>query len=111
MKPWKNLYRSFIREMNSDSVNISGLSANEVAERRAKGLVNTVESSVSRSYKDIFIDNFLNWFYLVFMVVGILLYLAGDLYSALSATGIIVLNIMVSTVQEIKAQSFLIGFF
>jgi cation-transporting ATPase E len=90
--------------MNSDSVNISGLSANEVAERRAKGLVNTVESSVSRSYKDIFIDNFLNWFYLVFMVVGILLYLAGDLYSALSATGIIVLNIMVSTVQEIKAK-------
>lgn len=90
--------------MNTNPMNINGLNVDEVAERKTKGLVNTVESSVSRSYKDIFIENFLNWFYLVFMVVGILLYLAGDLYSALSATGIIALNIMVSTVQEIRAK-------
>ncbi len=85
-------------------MNINGLNHDEVAIRKAEGLVNTVESSVSRSYRDIFVENFLNWFYLVFFIVGLLLYLAGDYYSALSATGIIVLNIMVSTVQEIRAK-------
>lgn len=100
----KNWYIGFIREMNCNPMNINGLNADEVAERKTLGLVNTVKSSVSRSYKDIFVENFLNWFYLIFMVVGIMLYLAGDFYSALSATGIIALNIMVSTVQEIRAK-------
>ncbi len=83
---------------------ISGLSADEIEQRKAKGLINSVETTVSRSYKDIFIENFLNWFNLILMILGVLLYIAGDLYSALSATGIIALNIFVSTIQEIKAK-------
>ena len=85
-------------------MNINGLNTDEVTVRRAEGLVNTVESSVSRSYKDIFVENFLNWFNLVLIIIGLLLYIAGDPYSALSATGVIALNILVSTVQEVKAK-------
>lgn len=83
---------------------ISGLSADEIRQRKAEGLVNSVESTVSRSYGDIFLENFLNWFNIILMVLGVLLYISGDLYSALSATGIIALNILVSTLQEIKAK-------
>ena len=85
-------------------MNINGLNTDEVTVRRAEGLVNTVESSVSRSYKDIFVENFLNWFNLVLIIIGLLLYIAGDPYSALSATGVIALNILVSTVQEVRAK-------
>ncbi|MGE4577141.1 MAG: HAD-IC family P-type ATPase [Candidatus Methanomethylophilaceae archaeon] len=83
---------------------VRGLSADEVNQRRASGLVNTVESSVSRSYRDIFIENFLNWFNLILILLGIALYLLGEYTSAVSATGIIALNILVSTFQEIKAK-------
>ncbi|HKM13428.1 MAG TPA: HAD-IC family P-type ATPase [Candidatus Methanomethylophilaceae archaeon] len=83
---------------------ISGLSADEIRQRKAEGLVNSVESTVSRSYKDIFVENFLNWFNLILMILGVLLFIVGDYYSALSATGIIALNILVSTIQEIRAK-------
>ena len=83
---------------------LRGLNADEVKERKDAGLMNTVESTVSRSYKDIFIENFLNWFNLVLIIVGTLLLIAGDPLSALAATGIIVLNVLVSTLQEIRAK-------
>ena len=83
---------------------VRGLSADEVNQRRASGLVNRVESSVSRSYRDIFVENFLNWFNLILMLLGVALYLLQEYTSAISATGIIALNILVSTLQEIKAK-------
>ena len=83
---------------------IRGLNTDEVEKRKAAGLVNTIESYVSRSYRNIFIENFLNWFNLILIIVGTLLYIAGDPLSALAATGIIMLNVFVSTIQEIRAK-------
>lgn len=83
---------------------VRGLSTDEVIKRKTSGLVNKVESSVSRSYKDIFVENFLNWFNIILMLLGVALYLLEEYLSAVSATGIIVLNILVSTFQEIKAK-------
>ncbi len=83
---------------------MNGLTGKEVSERKASGLVNTVESKVSRSYKSIIIENVFNWFNMVLVILGIALYLVDDIISAISATGIIALNILVSTVQEIRAK-------
>lgn len=83
---------------------LNGLTSREVSERRASGLVNTVESKVSRSYKSIIVENVFNWFNMILVILGIALYLVDDVISAISATGIIALNVLVSTVQEIRAK-------
>ena len=81
-----------------------GLTSEEVAKRKAEGLVNDSEVRTSRTYTDIFVKNAFTPFNIILFVLGILLLLCNNLISAVSATGIIIVNILISTIQEMRAK-------
>lgn len=81
-----------------------GLTSEEVAKRKAEGLVNDSEVKTSRSYADIFIKNAFTPFNIVLFILGILLLICDEPVSAISATGIIIVNILISTIQEMRAK-------
>ncbi len=83
---------------------MNGLTSQEVAERKAQGLVNDAEVRTSRTYTDIFVKNAFTPFNIVLFILGILLLVCKEPVSAVSATGIIIVNILISTVQEMRAK-------
>lgn len=98
--------------MKSDNVKIpymqadvmKGLTSDEVAERVSKGQVNDADVRTSRSYLDILIKNIVTPFNVLLFILGIMLVICGEMISAVSATGIIIVNILISTVQEMRAK-------
>ena len=98
-------------------MDISGLTKNEVSERIAAGELNSVESQVSRTYKDIVIKNVCTTFNLILFTLGAVFivmgyyseeYVMGKIKSqylnALATVGIITLNIIIATFQEARAK-------
>lgn len=83
---------------------LRGLTEKEVKERVSAGKVNKVESPVSRSYLDIIIKNVCTTFNLILLILGIALLYFEEPISALSATGVIALNVLIATIQEMKAK-------
>lgn len=83
---------------------LRGLTEKEVKERVSAGKVNTFESPVSRSYLDILIKNVCTTFNLILFILGAALLYFNEPISALSATGVIALNILISTIQEARAK-------
>lgn len=83
---------------------LHGLTAAEVKERAAAGKANDYETRHSRSYADIVIKNFFTTFNIILFILGAALIVCGELISAASATGVIIMNVLISTVQEIKAK-------
>ncbi|MBQ3685958.1 MAG: HAD-IC family P-type ATPase [Candidatus Methanomethylophilaceae archaeon] len=83
---------------------MTGLTSAEVAERKARGEVNQSESVTGRSYLDILVKNVATPFNLLLFIIGAALALLGNWISAISATGIIIFNILISTIQEMRAK-------
>lgn len=83
---------------------MNGLTSDEVRTRREQGLVNDSTVTTSRSYLDILKKNALTPFNVVLFIIGALLLILDNPISALSATGIIAVNILISTVQEMRAK-------
>ena len=83
---------------------MTGLTSAEVEERKARGEVNRSESVTGRSYLDILVKNVATPFNLLLFIIGAALLLLGNVISAVSATGIIIFNILISTVQEMRAK-------
>ncbi len=83
---------------------MKGLTSAEVAQRKKEGKVNNSEVKTSRSYTDIVIKNVVTPFNIILFVLGAALLLLGNLLSALSATGVILVNIFISTIQEMRAK-------
>lgn len=81
-----------------------GLTSEEVSQRKAQGLVNDTEISTGRTYLDIFVKNALTPFNVILFILGILLLICEEPVSAVSATGIIIVNILISTIQEMRAK-------
>ncbi|MDR2699109.1 MAG: HAD-IC family P-type ATPase [Candidatus Methanoplasma sp.] len=81
-----------------------GLTGEEVRARISEGKVNKFESRVSRSYLDIIVKNVCTTFNLILIIVGAALLYFDEPISALSATGVIALNVLISTVQEMRAK-------
>ncbi|MDO5861236.1 MAG: HAD-IC family P-type ATPase [Thermoplasmata archaeon] len=81
-----------------------GLTSEEVSQRRAQGLVNDADVKTSRTYTDIFVKNAFTPFNIVLFILGILLLICEEPISAVSATGIIIVNILISTIQEMRAK-------
>ena len=71
---------------------ITGLTHQEVLERRQRGQGNEVELSSSRSYKDIIKTNIFNPVNLVLYAIGIGMLLVGDFRSALATVGLVMFN-------------------
>ena len=83
---------------------MEGLTSQEVAERKAKGLANDADVRTSRTYTDIFVKNTFTPFNVVLFIIGILLVVCDEVVSAVSATGIIIANILISTIQEMRSK-------
>lgn len=83
---------------------MDGLTSEEVRQRRADGLVNDAEVRTGRTYTDIIVKNALTPFNIILFVLGILLLVCEEPISAVSATGIIIANILISTIQEMRAK-------
>ena len=83
---------------------MEGLTSKEVNERIQRGEVNNAEIKTSRSYTDIIIKNTLTPFNIILFIVGAALIVLENYTSAISATGIITINIIISTIQEIRAK-------
>lgn len=83
---------------------LTGLTAAEVKERISNGQVNSVEQVVSRTYTDIILKNVCTSFNLILFILGAVLVLLDEPINALAATGVIILNILIATLQEMRAK-------
>ena len=89
---------------DGDVPTMGGLTTEEVEERRSQGLVNNTEIKTGRTYLDIIVKNVFTPYNIILFIIGIALFILNDPISAISATGIITVNILVSTVQEMRAK-------
>jgi len=84
--------------------NLQGLSAAEAAERRARGLGNNIQLKTSRSYVEILRENVFTFINNILFALGAALILLGRSSDALVSVGIILINVLVSVVQEVRAK-------
>ncbi|WII07339.1 HAD-IC family P-type ATPase [Methanomassiliicoccales archaeon LGM-RCC1] len=83
---------------------MEGLTSKEVDERIKNGQMNNADIKTSRSYTDIIVKNIVTPFNIILFIVGAALIVLENYTSAISATGIITVNIIISTIQEIRAK-------
>lgn len=81
-----------------------GLSSDEVADRVSRGQVNSGSRQETKTYGQIVFKNVFTGFNIILFVLGAILLLLDDPLSALAATGIILINIVIATIQECKAK-------
>lgn len=82
----------------------TGLSNEEAARRRAAGHGNVVPLTSSRSYGQILRENVFTFINNVLFGLGLTLTLLGRVTDALVSVGVILVNVIVSVVQEVRAK-------
>lgn len=82
----------------------TGLTSQEVIERRARGLGNRLPARTSRSYAQILAQNLFTFVNNVLFGLGIALVLLGRASDAIVSVLVILINVIVSVVQEIRAK-------
>lgn len=94
-----------MNQMNKDSnsINITGLTDEEVRQRVEKGLTNKADISTDKTTKEIVISNVFTYFNLIFLVITILLIMVGS-FRNLTFLPIIIGNTVIGIVQEIRAK-------
>src|SRR3954471_9467370 len=83
---------------------ISGLSANEVAARKARGEVNAPPPPPGRTYRQIILENVFSFINNVFYVLCLLLVLLGRPFDAILPMGVVLANVAISVFQEVRAK-------
>ncbi len=86
--------------------NLTGLSDKEVEIRIKEGKTNKFNDEVGKSYKDIIKDNIFTLFNLINLVLAILVLITGQLQNMLFIF-IIIINIFIGTIQEIRSKKVL----
>ena len=81
-----------------------GLSAAEVAERRARGEVNVAPPATGRSYRQIVLGNIFSFINNVFYVLCLMLLFLGRPFDAILSLGVVLANVVVSVFQEVRAK-------
>ena len=94
-----------MNQMNKDSysINITGLTDEEVRQRVEDGLTNRADISTDKTTKEIVISNVFTYFNLIFLVITILLIMVGS-FRNLTFLPIIIGNTVIGIVQEIRAK-------
>ena len=80
-----------------------GLSSEEVAKLRAEGKVNISDERVGKSYGRIIRDNLFTFFNFIWLIVTVLL-LACNSFENMTFLAIVVPNVVISIIQEMKAK-------
>jgi cation-transporting ATPase E len=83
---------------------ISGLSANEVAARKARGEVNAAPPTPGRTYRQIIFGNVFSFINNVFYALCLLLVLLGRPFDAILPLAVVLANVAVSVFQEVRAK-------
>ena len=94
-----------MNQMNKDSnsINITGLTDEEVRQRVEEGFTNRTDISTDKTTKEIVISNVFTYFNLIFLVITILLIMVGS-FRNLTFLPIIIGNTVIGIVQEIRVK-------
>jgi cation-transporting ATPase E len=90
--------------MQNEPVILRGLSEQEVAERRARGLGNDARLKTGRTYGQIVRENLLTFFNLVLFGLGGILLLLGSPRDAFFTAAIGLVNALIAAAQEVRAK-------
>ena len=82
----------------------TGLSAEQVRRRTEKGWANGIPASASRTEGQIIAQNLLTFFNLVFVVLAVLLVIAGSSIKNMTFLIVVICNIAIGCFQEIRAK-------
>lgn len=88
----------------TSQVELTGLTTGEAQDRRARGLSNQIPVKTTRSYWQILRENVFTFINNVLFGLGIALVLLGRTSDALVSVGVIMINVVVSVIQEIRAK-------
>lgn len=80
-----------------------GLTSSQVREREEKGQVNYNTEVPTKSIKKILYDNFFTLFNLINLILGIAVFAVGS-YKNMLFLGIVIINTLISTIQEINSK-------
>src|SRR2546426_5101410 len=86
---------------------LRGLTGSEVAARRSQGLSNALPVKTSRTYIQIIGENVFTPINDILFVVGTALVLLGQVSDAVVSVTVVLLNVMVSVIQEVRAKGML----
>ena len=81
-----------------------GLSLEQANERLRKGWANGVPPAASATEKEIILRNCVTFFNLVFIVLAVILVLAGSSVKNMTFLGVVICNTVIGVVQEIRAK-------
>ncbi|PSB21992.1 haloacid dehalogenase [Phormidesmis priestleyi ULC007] len=90
--------------MQSTPSQLPGLSDREAANRRAAGQGNNIPIQTSRTYWDIFRDNLFTFINGVYFFLSLVLIALGLVSDVLVLACVILLNVVVNVIQEIRAK-------
>ncbi len=82
----------------------TGLDSAAVLLRQKSGLSNGITQSATRTVKEIFAENLLTFFNLIFVSLAVLLLIAGSSVKNMTFLGVVVCNIAIGCYQEIRAK-------
>lgn len=83
---------------------LTGLSEAEAARRRAQGQGNALARSTTRSYSRIVRDNAFMSINVIIFIVGAALVLMGLITDAIVTVGLVLLNVLIAVIQEVRAK-------
>ena len=83
--------------MNVNNVRITGLTTQQVQAAKAHGDVNIVPDSSQKTVKDIIKENVLTYFNFIFLVLSVLLIIAGA-FRSLTIAGVAIFNSLIGIV-------------
>ena len=93
--------------INQEKEEINGLSEAEVLERRSQGKANQIPGQSTRSYGQILRENVFTFINIVLLGLGIALVSLGRTSDALISISVILVNIIVNVIQELRAKRIL----
>ena len=82
----------------------AGLTEGEVQQRRQQGLSNNVKATSSRSYLEIVRSNVFNAINIILFSIGAVMIVIGRASDAITSVGLILMNMFIGIVQEIRAK-------
>ena len=81
-----------------------GLTDAEVAQRKARGLDNTVTAKSGKSKKQIVLEHCFTYFNLVFLVLAVVLFLSGSSIKNMTFLIIVLINTVIGIFQQLRAK-------
>lgn len=91
-------------EFDEPIPSLQGLSLEEVEQRRSHGLGNNVAFKTSRTLGQILRENLFTFFNIVLVVLGALLVIFGLVVEALITSGVLLVNVVIASFQEVRAK-------